>query len=530
MGSQLFNTSQKFDLKLFVEIEKLSQWNNIIAIGGRNQLQTLAQTSLQIPTLLLDSLQQKHFSSARTNIIILDSCHTSEQLTEVINHLDTIAISNLHLILLNWNEGLTWKVQTNNYNKNKKITKFLIGTDPVSFRNKILILSRLNSRGIAIPFTHRIEKEVQYFLTHARNIIFILKNYADFRRKNQDHQTWRNQVLKVLQSKYEFEEKRRCDYTPPVLAGVQTCESNVYFLNPLEIERFCRLKHHPVKNHYTDYGGFEDLFILETELDVQLYGNQPTSYSAIIKQLHGIVLCTQVFSDFPFIAPWISHYENMGVTSFVIYYNHSTVPKLLIDLEKNKTNVHLVQWPGKMHRDAFQKKPFPHITQPACIHHALLLANLSKCENLLHVDIDEYIIGPKLDGKDFQRSKPRSFANIWSIQSYDDEFPNLQAEKVFIDGNAINWNVQPRQKVMWPTPRKKRITIHGDQSECHISRNHVMLHFGNLSNSLTGHDSSMTKATPRDDRYGTGFIKASAHPSPEIMSIFQNYIECQSLT
>lgn len=382
-------------------------------------------------------------------------------------------------------------------------------------------LAKQAGKTVNIPFSLRTTERVKKALTCITSRLSRIKKIKNDLKYNRSLAQWKATYMDSF-SKHELTLIEGHNATSKYIHGsLQVGENNLFFINP----RFRhKLNKHRklIQKTWHDYGSWEDCVITQTHQSTRLFGETARNYDHIIKSLNGLVVHAICLDSAEFVPDWVEHYRLLGADSFLIYVNESRIPKALASFANRNEGIHLIPWPGNHWKMNLFGKPGYHTFQPASIQHAHALCNLANAIGMLSIDIDEYIIGPNL--KETMKFTPHNsitFQNLWSQRSVDSE-GHWIGQSVRCDPQ-FTWNHVPRRKALWKLPANGKFGVHGEYKNELRSREHVMLHFGDMKSERVIKSTLNRGGAPKLSSYGFDFEALDKHPNLELRAIIEKW-------
>jgi hypothetical protein len=382
-------------------------------------------------------------------------------------------------------------------------------------------LARQDGRAVIIPFSLRTTERVKKALLWIASGLYSLKKLKTDLEYNRTAAQWKATYMDSF-SKQELTLIEGFTATSKYIHGsLQVGENNLFFINPLfqhKLHKHRKL----IQKTWHDYGSWEDCVIAQTHKSTRLFGETARNYDHIINTLNGIVVQAICFDTVEFVQNWVEHYKLLGADSFLIYFNEFRIPKTLVSFANKNEDVYLIPWPGNHTKMNLAGKPEYHTFQPASIQHAHALCSLSNAIGMLSIDIDEYIIGPNL--KETMKLTPHNsitFQNLWSQRS-DASEGHWIGQSVKCD-DQFTWNHIARRKALWKLPANGKFGLHGEYKNELRSREHVMLHFGDMKSERVRKNTFNRGGAPKQTSYGVDFYAIDKHPNLELRAIFEKW-------
>ena len=405
------------------------------------------------------------------------------------------------------------------YSFSKRVKAFL--TNGKASDQTLRCLARQDGRALIIPFSLRTTERVKKVLTWNASSLSNLKKLKTDLKYNRTLAKWKATYMDSF-SKDELVYIE--GYYPEnkyVHGSLQVGDKNLFFINP--VFQYKLRKHGKlIQKTWQDYGSWEDCTIVQTHKSTRLFGQSAKNYNQIINALHGLVVQAICFDSAESLPNWVEHYRLLGANSFLIYFNETRIPKTLVSFANRNDDVHLIPWPGLMQKMHILGKPEFHTFQPASIQHAHALCSFSNAIGMLSIDIDEYIIGPDL--KETMKLTPHNsitFQNLWSQKS-DYSEGNWIRQAIKCDPR-FNWNFVPRRKALWKLPANGKLGIHGEYANKLQSREHIMLHFGDMKSERATQNTANKGGAPKQSSYGFDFESIDKHPNLELRAIIEKW-------
>jgi len=299
---------------------------------------------------------------------------------------------------------------------------------------------------------------------------------------NHEMLAWMKNQQELIKQNYELIDTQWSPINKEIDVVINFKNQSISFADPSKYERLKRRLRNADYDIYACIGNPSNLNnedILFMSLREKHYPDYPSVKIKVTedKKSNGIILAALIYDDFQFIEPWIQHYLNEGVKHFLIYYNHRLIPEYLIKISEVFEMVTIIPWPLRhSYRNSLKGKPDKHYAQPAMLHHSqFLCAQLELGSHILHVDIDEYVIGTKPLYSVAKANQTTEFLNQWAYNPKGifgpHETQTLFYESTFADSLR-------RKKQLKPIKPFKPFYIHGKKGERNIQSEFVLLHFG----------------------------------------------------
>jgi hypothetical protein len=143
-------------------------------------------------------------------------------------------------------------------------------------------------------------------------------------------------------------------------------------------------------------------------------------------------------------------------------HNHHLIPKEIIELGENEDSVTIIPWPLKYsYRHSVKGKPDKHYSQPVMLHHAqFLCAEHELGSHILHVDVDEYIIGGQPLSTLASEKLTTEFVNYWAFNP-PGTFGPQETKTLFNKGDSND--AVRRKKQLKPIAPFEPRCIHGSK-------------------------------------------------------------------
>lgn len=366
-------------------------------------------------------------------------------------------------------------------------------------------------------------KDLARLCLHTYHAIYEFLNKE--RAHNHKMLTWKKIEQKKIEQDFEMVDSHWSPISLEIDATIHFQNHTIAFANPAHYKGLKKKLKGVKHDLYACIGNTESLNnedILFASLSKNHFPHSPQFKinGSMKEKSKGIVLATLIYTDFRFLEPWLNHYKNEGVKHFLIYYNHHLIPKDLIELGENESSVTIIPWPLKYsYRNSVKAKPDMHYAQPAMLCHAqFLCAEHELGSHILHVDVDEYIIGGQPLSSLASEKLTTEFVNYWAFNP-PGLFGLQEATTLFNKGDS-NDSVKRKKQLKPIAPFEPRY-IHGSKHLDYINSEFIMLHFGLQTEINTSHSVHKTRTRSQKD-----FAPREALPEThQIRQVVANYLK-----
>lgn len=422
-----------------------------------------------------------------TNFLVGECVEQELELTKLADSRPLVLYSSFSITPTNPNlesrfPGLEKVLSKKGYTKSDNLTNNLrLHSTTASFGLELSVFVPKSVAQQRIPLRMQLTGSALHLFRFLTNIKTGLKNHFLKRRHvtkleqhtNQSRNHWRENAIKALYEKYEFipsadeAENRRPEIT--FQNKKFTFYNTTFFRHPSQLTS-------TYNEAYFHVGKSEEVcFTISNEPQNQSeIAHQPLSF-----RVPKIIISTLVFNDFMFVEPWIAHYRKYGVTHFLIYFNHHSVPSILHELAEKNADITVIPWDVPYsHLDSKMGKWSFHVAQPMQLHHSVILSKARALgTHMLYIDIDEYIVGPTTLNKLINMDTDEiGFTNVWASS---ESVVDLISPKTLVDPE-VDFTREPRKKSLRSLQLQGKWNIHGNAGQESIVTSHVMLHFGDI--------------------------------------------------
>lgn len=214
-------------------------------------------------------------------------------------------------------------------------------------------------------------------------------------------------------------------------------------------------------------------------------------------------ISTLCFERLDLLRDWVDWHRNRGVTLFIIYVNHESIPKKTFD-EVNSLGVEIqwMAWPFPYyHRTVIWPKRDMHWAQPAQMIDALLHVNHTSVQAFTNIDTDEFILAQE-QGNINSQLPQTEIPNVWaSLPQYRSGYlcDNISKAKRFnaweVDENFNLWASEGMTRHTARARQRGKCTLRMPfdfdeiplphqllpAEKCPINKDFILLHFADIA-------------------------------------------------